>query len=52
MVNGIDKSHDLLNLIINFWRENIDKADPKKFTFPEKEVIPLLEKLVKIKMKA
>ena len=39
-------------MIIKFWRENIEKADPKKFTFPEDQVIPLLEKLVKIKSKA
>jgi hypothetical protein len=42
----------LLNTIIKFWRENIEKADPKKYTFKEDQVIPLLEKLVTIKNKA
>jgi hypothetical protein len=48
-VNGVEKSQDLLNMILKFWRENIGLVDPKKSTFPQDRVIPLLEKLVKIK---
>ncbi len=36
-------------MILKFWRENIGLVDPKKSTFPQDRVIPLLEKLVKIK---
>lgn len=47
--NGVEKSQSLLKLIIQFWKDNLDKVIVNKMTFPEKDIIPLLQQLVKIK---